>query len=662
MNRMADEVRIGVYVCHCGTNIAGTLDVADLARFASGLPHVVMAREYKYMCSEPGQELIRRDIEEHRLNRVVVAACSPHLHETTFRKVLHESGLNPYLVAIANIREHVAWITPDKETGQSRARAQIAAAVGRVARQKPLEPSSYPVVPRVLVVGGGIAGIQAALTLADAGKEVILVEREPTIGGHMARFDKTFPTLDCAACILTPKMSAVKEHPRIKLLTYSEVDNVQGSAGRFKVRIRRRPRYIREDLCVGCLQCVEACVFKALKIPNEFDLGLSKRKPIYLPFPQAVPPVPVIDPQTCLRLRTGKCKQTCLEACADRQAIDFEQKEWTEDYEVGAIIIATGFRTFDPTPLAYYGYGRFPEVYTALEAERLLNASGPTGGEIILRDGAKPSVVGIVHCVGSRDHNYHPYCSRVCCMYALKLAHLIRERSGAEVYNFYIDIRAPGKAFEEFYERVQKEGVHFVRGKVGEVERLSTNGDRQRLVVTVEDSLLGRVRKVPVDMLILAVALEPAEGADHVRRLFHISCSAEGFFLEKHPKLAPVNTASDGLFIAGACQGPKDIPDTVAQADAAAAQALALIDRGSIEAEPNIAWVDDQVCSGCRVCISLCPFDAITVDDEKEVAVIDPTLCKGCGTCVAACPSGAAHQNLFSNEEIVAEIEGILSG
>ena len=661
MNRTENELRVGVYVCHCGTNIAGVLDVADLASYASGLPHVKVARDYKYMCSEPGQELIRQDIAAHGLNRVVVAACSPHLHEATFRKVLAEAGLNAYLLAFANIREHVAWIARDKEVAQVRGRAQIAAAVARVAQQEPLQPESYPVVPRVLIIGGGIAGIQAALTIADAGKEVILVEREPTIGGHMAKFDKTFPTLDCAACILTPKMSAVNEHPGIRLLTYSEVMDVQGSAGRFKVKVRRRPRYVREDLCVGCLQCIEACVFKSLKIPNEFDLGLAKRKPIYLPFPQAVPPVPVIDPQTCLRLRTGKCKQTCLEACADRQAIDFEQKEWIEEYDVGGIIVATGFRIFDPTDMAYYGYGRFSEVYTSLEVERLLNASGPTGGEVVLRDGAMPQAVGIVHCVGSRDNNYHPYCSRVCCMYAIKLAHLIHERTGAQVYNFYIDIRAPGKAFEEFYERVQKEGVHFVRGKVGEVERVATNGQQSRLLVTVEDTLLGRVHKIPLDMLVLAVALEPAEGADELRRLLHISCSGEGFFLEKHPKLAPVNTASDGVFIAGACQGPKDIPDTVAQADAAAAQALALIDRGVIQAEPNIAWVDEKICSGCRVCVSLCPFDAITPNEEKQVAVIDPTLCKGCGTCVAACPSGAAQQHMFSTEQILAEIEGILA-
>lgn len=660
MAQLADEVRIGVYVCHCGTNIAGVLDVAELARYASSLPNVRIAKEYKYMCSEPGQELIRQDIATYQLNRIVVAACSPQLHEATFRRVLAEAGLNPYLFAMANIREHVAWVAGEREVAQQRARAQIAGAVARVALQKPLVPRSYPVVPRVLVVGGGIAGIQASLSLAEAGKEVILVEREPSIGGHMARFDKTFPTLDCAACILTPKMAAVKERPNIKLLTYSEVEDVQGSAGRFKVKVRRKPRYIREDLCVGCLQCIEACVFKVLKIPNEFDLGLAKRKPIYVPFPQAVPPIPVIDPSACLRLKTGKCKQTCVEACGDRKAIDFEQQEWVEEYEVGAIIVATGFRMFDPTPLAYYGYGQFPEVYTALEVERLLNASGPTGGEIILRDGKRPRTLGIVHCVGSRDHNYHPYCSRVCCMYALKLAHLIHERTDAEVYNFYIDIRAPGKGFEEFYERVQKEGVHFVRGKVGAVERLATNGDQPRLMITVEDSLVGRVKKIPVDMLVLAVALEPAEGAEDIRRLFRISCSSEGFFLEKHPKLAPVNTASDGIFIAGACQGPKDIPDTVAQADAAAAQALVLIDHGVIEAEPAIAWVDEDVCSGCRVCVALCPFKAITVNEEKNIAEIDPTLCKGCGTCVAACPSGAAEQNLFSTEEIFAEIEGIL--
>jgi heterodisulfide reductase subunit A len=373
--------------------------------------------------------------------------------------------------------------------------------------------------------------------------------------------------------------------------------------------------------------------------------------------------VPVIDPETCLWLKSGKCKQTCVTACGERNAIDFEQQDWYEEFDVGAIIVATGFRAFDPTPMRFYGYGQFPQVYSALEVERLLNASGPTQGKVVLRDGSVPKRVGIVHCIGSRDHNYHPYCSRVCCMYSLKLAHLIKEKTGAEVTNFYIDVRAPGKAFEEFFERVQKEGVRFIRGKVGDVRPgpADENGQPQGLVVQVDDTLRGRVTKIPVDMLVLAVALEPAEGADAVRRMFSMSCSTEGFFLEKHPKLAPVNTLNDGVFLAGACQGPKDIPDTVAQADAAAAQALVLIDCARMPLEPNTAWVDEELCSGCKTCIPLCPYTAISRDPEKGVAVIDESLCKGCGTCVASCPSGAAQQHLFTDEQIYDEIEGILS-
>ena len=439
------------------------------------------------------------------------------------------------------------------------------------------------------------------------------------------------------------------------------MEAVDGSVGNYRVRVRRHARYVNEELCVGCMQCIEACVFRP-KFPNAFDQGLGLRKAVYLPFAQAVPAVPVIDREACLKLKTGKCKQSCVEACGDRNALDFEQQDWTEEYEVGAIIVATGFRAFDPTPMRYYGYGRYPNVYTALEVERLLNAAGPTEGKVVLRDGSTPKVVGIVHCIGSRDSNYHRYCSRVCCMYSLKLAHLVHEKTGAEVYNFYIDIRTPGKAFEEFYDRVQKEGVNFIRGKVGDVspEPGSANGS-PRLILRVDDTLEGRIRKIPVDMLILATALEAAAGAEEVRRMFNMSCSSEGFFLEKHPKLAPVNTANDGVLVAGACQGPKDIPDTVAQADAAAAQALELIDRGQFELEPNTAWIDEELCSGCKTCIPLCPYKAIRRDPEKKVAVIDETLCKGCGTCVAACPSGASQQHLFTDGQIYDEIEGIMS-
>jgi len=652
------SLRIGVYVCHCGSNIAGVIDVESLANWAGGLPHVALSRHYKYMCSDPGQELVKRDILEFNLNRVVVAACSPNLHESTFRRAAESAGLNRFLVQMANIREQVSWVTDDKQAAYAKAQAHLSAAISRVAGHEPLQRQFVQIRPRALVVGGGIAGIQAALTLADAGKDVILVEREPSIGGHMAMFDKTFPTLDCAACILTPKMTAVKLHPNIKLLTYSTVESVEGSVGSYHVKIRRKPRYIDESLCVGCMMCIEGCVFTRARVPNPFDQGLGTRKPVWIPFAQAVPPIPVIDPETCLQIARGKCKQGCVEACGERNAIQFDQKEEIEEYDVGAIIITTGFKAFDPSVIPYYGYGRYPNVYTSLEVERLLNAGGPTAGKLTLRDGSTPKRVGIVHCVGSRDQNYHPYCSRVCCMYALKLAHLVREKTDAEVYNCYIDIRTPGKGFEEFYNRVQNEGVHFIRGKVADIAPANGNG---RLTMTVDDTLLGSIRKLDVDMVILAVALAPQEDAGDVRRAFGISCSAEGFFLEKHPKLAPVNTANDGVFVAGACQGAKDIPDTVAQADAAAAKALALIDAGQVELEPNTAWVDEDMCSGCKLCIPLCPYNAISRDEERAIAVIDQALCKGCGTCVAACPSGAAMQHLFSVEQIDAELEGLMA-
>jgi heterodisulfide reductase subunit A len=658
-----EPLRIGVYICHCGTNIAGVIDVDALAKFAEGLPGVVLARNYKYMCSDPGQELVKRDIRELGLNRIVVAACSPNLHEATFRRAAEDAGLNRFLVQMANIREQVSWVTEDKAAALVKAKAHLAGAIRRVAGHEALERQFVQIAPRAMVVGGGIAGIEAALTLADAGKEVILVEREPSIGGHMAMFDKTFPTLDCAACILTPKMTAVKLHPKIKLLTYSDVVAVAGSVGSYLVKVRRRPRYIDESLCVGCMMCLDGCVFPKPKFPNPFDQGLGLRKPVWVPFPQAVPPIPVVDAETCLQLSRGKCKQTCVEVCGERKAFDFSQQERIEEYEVGAIVVATGFKAFDPSVIPYYGYGTYPNVYTSLEVERLINAGGPTSGKLVLRDGSTPKRVAIIHCVGSRDANYHAYCSRVCCMYSLKLAHLVREKTEAEVINCYIDMRTPGKGFEEFYNRVQDEGVQFIRGKVADITPAAGTGTTAEggLIVQVDDTLLGSIRKLNVDMVILAVALEAQPDAGDVRRTFGISCSTEGFFLERHPKLAPVNTANDGVFLAGACQGAKDIPDTVAQAAAAAGKTLALIDAGQIELEPNTAWIDEEMCSGCGTCIPLCPYTAITRDEERQIAVIDAALCKGCGTCVAACPSAAAKQNLFRDEQIGDELEGLMN-
>jgi heterodisulfide reductase subunit A len=654
--------RIGVYVCHCGTNIAGTVDVKAVVEHAAAMPGVVVARDYKYMCSEPGQELVVQDIRERALDRVVVASCSPLLHEPTFRGTVARGGLNPFLMQMVNIREHVSWVHASREAATQKSIDLIRAAVRRVALHKPLERRRVSIQPNVLVVGGGIAGIHAALTIANSGKHVYLVEREPTIGGHMAMFDKTFPTLDCAACILTPKMTAVGSHPNITLWTYSEVVAVEGYVGNYKVKIRRNPRYINEELCIGCQECVTACVYKEGKTPDRYNLGLSKRKPIYLPFAQAVPQKVVIDPDACIEFKSGKCKKTCVEACGERKAIDFKQTARMEEIEVGAVILATGFKTFDASRSVYYGHGRFPNVYTALEVERLVNASGPTAGELILRDGTRPQAVGIIHCVGSRDHNTNRWCSKVCCMYSLKLAHLIKERTGAEVYNFYIDMRTPGKGYEEFYDRLLDEGVHFVRGRVAEVSDWAAHpSEKGKLIIRAEDTLAGFVRRIPVDMVILSVGLEPQADAAEVRRLFNISCSSEGWFLERHPKLAPVSTFTEGVYIAGACQGPKDIPDAVAQAGAASAEALALIDAQFVELEPYTAFVEEEACSGCKTCLRLCPYHAFSFAADKNRAAINEVLCKGCGTCVAACPSGAIRQNFFEDAEVFEEIEGVLA-
>ena len=658
----APAPKIGVYVCYCGTNIAATVDVHELTEYAKGLPDVAVAREYKYLCSDPGQELIRQDICDHGLNRIVVASCSPLMHEPTFRGALFRAGINPFFLQMVNIREHVSWVHTSRAAATAKAKDLVRAAARRVRLHQPLEKRKVEINPQVLIVGGGITGIHAALTIANSGKHVYLVERQPTIGGHMAYFDKTFPTLDCAACILTPKMTAVGAHPNITLWTYSEVAAIEGYVGNYKVKVRRKPRYVYEDLCIGCQECVEACIYKEGRWADEFNQGLSKRKPIYLPFPQAVPQKVLIDHDACIEFKSGKCKKTCVEACGERMAIDFKMQETIEEVEVGAVILATGFKTFDARRNAYYGYGTYPNVYTSLEIERLINASGPTGGELMLRNGAKPRMVGIVHCVGSRDHNTNRWCSKVCCMYSLKLAHLIRERTGAEVYNFYIDMRTPGKGYEEFYDRLLDEGVHFVRGRVAEVTDWPVHPSEEgKLIIRAEDTLAGFVRRVAVDMVILSVGLEPQSDAHEVRRLFNISCSEEGWFLERHPKLAPVSTFTDGVYIAGACQGPKDIPDSVAQAGAAAAEALALIDAKYVELEPYTAHVLEEACSGCKTCVPVCPYQAISFIEETKKAQVNEVLCKGCGTCAATCPSGSISQNLFEDQEIFAEVEGLLA-
>ncbi len=651
-----EDVKIGVYICHCGLNIADTVDVEEVTGFARTLPAVVVSRNYRFMCSDPGQNMIKEDIKELGLNRVVVASCSPLMHEPTFRRAIQEAGVNPYLFEMANIREHCSWITEDHKEATEKAKALVSAAVRRVYYHQPLQLREVPVGPDTLIIGGGIAGIQAALEIADSEHRVYLVERDPSIGGHMIQFDKTFPTLDCSACILTPKMTSVGMHPHIELMTYSEVEEISGFVGSFKAKIRKKARYVDEDKCNGCGVCVTKCPWKA---ESEFDLGLGQRKAIYTPFAQAVPNIPVIDTEHCAYFLKGTCR-ACEKFC-ELGAIDFEQVDQIIEVEVGNIIIATGYDAFDPSAITHYGYGKFDSVCTGLEFERICNAVGPTGGKIVLKDGSEPKSVAIVHCVGSRDKNYHEYCSRVCCMYALKYSHLIKERTAAEVYQMYIDVRCFGKGYEEFYNRISDEGVNFIRGKVAKVtDEAIADEEKGKLIVLVEDTLLGSMLRVPVDMVILATALEPRADAAGVAKLFGITRSADGFFLERHPKLDPVATMTDGVFIAGCCQGPKDIPDAVAQASAAAARVLALISKGRVELEAATAVIDEEKCSGCRICNLLCPYSAISFVEDEKVSRINEALCKGCGTCVAACPSAAITHKQFTAEEIAAEIEGVL--
>jgi heterodisulfide reductase subunit A len=540
----------------------------------------------------------------------------------------------------------------------SKSKAMVAGAVERVKLQQPLEPNEVPVNPDTLVVGAGIAGIQAALELADAGYQVHLVEREPSIGGHMAQFDKTFPTLDCSACILTPKMSDVGNHPNINLLSYSEVEEVTGYVGNFVARVRKKARYINEVDCTGCGICIDKCPKKV--VDDVFEAGLGYRKAVYRPFPQAVPKFPVIDRESCIYFERGTCK-ACEKFCPTN-AIDFEQQDTYLDLEVGNIILATGFDLFDARKIPQYGYGRLANVYTSLEFERLCNAAGPTEGKIVLRDGVtQPKSVAIIHCVGSRDKRHNSHCSAICCMSALKFGHLVMEKTGAEVYSFYIDMRPLHKGYEEFYDRLLEEGMHFIRGRVAEVtDAARLPGEEGKLIVQAEDTLLGAQRRVPVDMVVLMAGLQPRADAKEVGLQFGISCSMAGWFTERHPKLDPVATMTDGVFIAGTCQGPKDIPDSVSQGAAAAARVQGMIAVGSVEVEPVVATIHEERCSGCRICNNLCPFNAIEYLEEKTVSYVNAALCKGCGTCVAACPAGAISGAHFSNEQIFAEISGLL--
>jgi heterodisulfide reductase subunit A len=575
--------KIGVYVCHCGINIAHTVDVQAVASAAAEQPHVALARDYIYMCSDPGQQLIQDDIHELGLNRVVVASCSPRMHELTFRRVIQEAGLNPYYLQIANIREQCSWVHSERTSATEKAKGIVAAAVGRACLLEPLEDREAQVTPAALVIGGGIAGLQAALDIADAGYMVYIVEKEAEVGGHVAQLSRTFPTMDDARQLLGEIVNRVQSHANIQVLTKSDVVDVEGFIGNFQVQVRGNAR-------------------------DEAD--------------SANPPKTSTDPNA-------------------------------RQLSVGSIIVATGFDVFDAALKPEFGYGVYDHVITGWDLERLVSPSSATGDELLFGDGEIKDVV-FIHCVGSRDRTLgNPYCSRICCMYTAKQAHLVREKlPDARITVFYMDVRAFGKGFEEFYDQVREERVRYRRGNPSEIYK---RGDR--LVVRAEDTLLSKSVEVEADLVVLAIGLTPREDTSEVASLLKLSRSEDGFFMELHPKLRPVDTTTDGVFLAGCCQGPKDITDTVAQAKAAASSALIPLSLGKVKVESVTCAVDPLLCSGCGLCEDVCVYGALSLDERRGVMTANQVVCKGCGACATACPSGAIVVKHFTPDQILAEVE-----
>ena len=660
--------KIGVFVCWCGSNIAATVDVKAVANAMRSEPGVVFSTDYQYMCSENGQNLIKDAIRDYKLDGIVVCSCSPRMHEATFRKTAMAAGLNPYMVEIANIREQCSWIHKDMPEGTQKAMVLARAAIAKVKKNAPLTAGTSPVTKRALVIGGGIAGIQTALDVADAGYEVDIVEKSPTIGGRMAQLDKTFPTLDCAACILTPKMVEANQHENINLITYAELENVSGFVGNFTARIRKKARYVDETKCTGCGVCTEKCPSR--KGLNEFNMGLNTRGAVYIPFAQAIPNLAVIDASNCIHFKTGKCG-ICQKNCS-AGAINFDQQDEIIERKYGAIIVATGFKPIDASAFDEYAYTQSKDVVTSLEFERLMNAAGPTKG-VLLRpsDLTHPKDIVFIQCVGSRcskdASKGKEYCSKICCMYTAKHAMLVREKyPDVNVHVFYIDVRTPGKNFDEFYRRaVEQYDVDYIKGMVGKVT-VEPNG---KLHVQGSSLLSNDQLHIYSDMVVLATAIEPDPTARAIGTMLTASMDTNDFFTEAHPKLRPVESPTAGIFLSGVCQGPKDIPETVAQAGAAASKVIGLLSKKELLGNPCVAHANELLCNGCSQCERVCPYGAITyVEKEvrgpefrgtKRVAVVNEAVCQGCGACTVTCPSTAMDLKGFSNNQIMAEVDAI---
>lgn len=658
--------KIGVFVCWCGSNIAATVDVKAVAEAMKSEPNVVFATDYQYMCSEGGQKMIQDAIQEYGLNGVVVCSCSPRMHENTFRKTAERAGLNPYMVEIANIREHCSWIHKDMEVATQKAIQLAKAAVAKVRKNAPLTSGTSPVIKRALVIGGGIAGIQTALDVADAGYDVDIVEKSPTIGGRMAQLDKTFPTLDCAACILTPKMVDAAQSEKVDILAYSEVEKVSGFVGNFTVQIRKKARYVDPLKCTGCGECTEKCPSRKGK--NEFNMGLDNRGAIYIPFAQAIPKLAVIDPTQCIKLKTGKCG-ICQKVCS-AGAINYEQKDEIIERQYGAIVVATGFKPISLEKFDEYAYAQSQDVVTSLEFERIMNAAGPTKGQLVRpSDGKHPHEIVFIQCVGSRDTSGcgKPYCSKICCMYTAKHAMLVREKyPDVNVHVFYIDVRTPGKNFDEFYRRaVEQYGVDYIKGMVGKVAPIEDG----KLLVQGSDLIANEQVKIEADMVVLAAAIEPDPSARSIATMLTASMDTNDFFTEAHPKLRPVESPTAGIFLSGMAQGPKDIPETVAQAGAAASKVIGLLAKDHLVTNPCVASSDELLCNGCSQCEKVCPYGAISyiekevrgpgVREVKRIAQVNPAVCQGCGACTVTCPSGAMDLKGFTNSQIMAEVDAL---
>jgi len=652
-------MKIGIYLCECGSNISEKIDYEQVKNLLKDLPYKVYFHKNDFFCADEGKTEMEKDIRKNKPDRVIVAACSPREHESTFMRVLASAGINPYYLQLVNLREQVAWVTEDKEKATAKAARYLAAAVKRVALHEPLEKREIDVSPDVLIIGAGPAGLKTALAVAESGRKAVIVERTPVIGGLPVRFEELFPNMECGPCMLEPLMGEIlhgEDAERIELLTMAEVEEVVGSYGNYTVKIRQTARYVDEHACIGCAECVEPC---PVSYPNRFNCNMSERKAISFPYAGALPNAPSIDSSLCLKLKGEDCDK-CREACPVEDAIRFDDADKVLERQVGAIVVATGADLYDCGKIPNLGYGKLPDVYTSLEFERIAASNGPTDGEIRLKNGKAPKSVAIVHCVGSLDPNHREYCSGVCCQYAFKFSHLLSDKlPGVKIAHLYKELAVAGKDGAKLYAHARHaKSTDFIR--YADIKDMQISGAKEGTTIQLKDSA-GKEQKLAADMVILCPASVPAAESAAIARVLELATDRTGFFEELHGRTDAAQSKLKGIYLAGTCQAPGDIQRSMSQGMAAAGYALSgLVPGRKLEIQPIVACIDPDKCSGCRVCVAVCPYKAISYDEERKGAQVNDVLCHGCGTCVAACPAGVATANHFTNKEILAEIEGVL--